>query len=274
MMPASRDRFRQLHQEGIFVMPNPWDAGSARFLASLGFPALATTSSGHAATLGRHDQNVTREELLAHARALAAAVNVPVSVDAERCFADSPEGVAETVRAIAETGAAGCSIEDYDPATDTIDALEVATERVAAAATAAGETGLVLTARAENHIYGIDDLDDTVRRLRSYRDAGAEVLYAPGLSDLDAIARLVREVEAPVNVLARGSGPSVAELASVGVRRVSTGGALARAAYTALRDAAQELLSEGTSAYAARAMPFDEIVAAFGGDALSSGVDE
>lgn len=264
-MTAQTDSFRKLHTDGIFLMPNPWDAGSARFLESMGFPALATTSSGHAATLGRGDQAVTREELLGHARAVATAVEVPVNVDAERCFADDPEGVAATVGAIAETGAAGCSIEDFDPATRAIDPLEAAIERVAAASRAARESGLVLTARAENHLYGIDDLDDTITRLRAYRDAGAEVVYAPGLVDLDSIARVVSEVEVPVNVLALASGPSVAELESVGVRRVSTGGALTRAAFTALRDAARELMGEGTSSYAGRSLSFGEIVDAFAG---------
>ena len=144
-----RERFRELHRDGLFVMPNAWDIGSARLLVSVGFEAIATTSSGHAASLGRADQQVTRDELLAHVEALAAAVDVPLSVDAERCFADDPAGIGETVELIAEAGAAGCSIEDYDPATDAIDALDVAVERVAAAADAAKTHGLVLTARAE-----------------------------------------------------------------------------------------------------------------------------
>lgn len=258
-----RKRFRELHDDGLFVMPNPWDLGSARLLASLGFPALATTSSGHAATLGRTDQHVRRDELLAHAAALAAGVDVPLSVDAERCFADDPRGVAETVELIAQTGAAGCSIEDYDPAPGRIDPIEEAVERVAAAAEAARTHGLVLTARAENHLHGIDDLADTIARLCAYRDAGAEVVYAPGLVDLDQITRLVREVGVPVNVLARPNGPSVAELASVGVRRVSTGGALARAAYGALMRGARELLDTGTSTYLADAVIDAELAAAF-----------
>ncbi|HKX75105.1 MAG TPA: isocitrate lyase/phosphoenolpyruvate mutase family protein [Acidimicrobiia bacterium] len=259
-----RDRFRELHAGGTFVMPNPWDPGSARFLASMGFPALATTSSGHAFSMGRIDQQVTRDELLAHAASIAAAVEIPLNVDSERCFADTPAGVAETVRLIAETGAAGCSIEDYDPATSEIHTLEWAAERVEAAARAAKAAGLVLTARAENHLYGADDLDDTIARLVAYRDAGADVVYAPGLKDLDQIARLVREVEVPVNVLALASGPSVSDLATVGVRRVSTGGALSRAAFTGLRDAAQELLTFGTSTYAASAVTSAELAAAFG----------
>ena len=258
-----RERFRILHDDGLFVMPNPWDLGSARLLTALGFPALATTSSGHAASLGRVDQHVTRDELLAHAAAMAAAVDVPLNVDAERCFADDPDGVAETVHLIAGTGAAGCSIEDYDPATGRIDPLDVAAERVAAAARVAERHGLVLTARAENHLYGIDDLDDTIARLEAYRDAGADVAYAPGLTSPDDIARLVREVDAPVNVLALPAGPSIPDLASAGVRRVSTGGALARAAYGALLSAAQELLETGTSTYATTALSDTDRDAAF-----------
>jgi 2-methylisocitrate lyase-like PEP mutase family enzyme len=251
MTVARRDRFRQLHRDGLFVMPNPWDVGSARLLASLGFPALATTSSGHAATLGRTDQQVTRDEMLAHAAELAAAVDVPLNVDAERCFGDDPAGVADTVRLIATTGAAGCSIEDYDPAARGIDAIEVATERVAAAAGAAHRDGLVLTARAENHLYGIDDLADTISRLVAYAAAGADVVYAPGLVSLDDIAAVVAAVAVPVNVLARPDAPAVPQLAAAGVRRVSTGGALAAAAYRTITAAARELLASGTSTYAA-----------------------
>ena len=244
-----RQRFRELHRAGLFVMPNPWDIGSARLLASMGFEALATTSSGHGASLGRSDQHVTRDELLAHVRARSAAVDVPLNVDAERGFADDPAGVAETVGLIAEAGAAGCSVEDYDPAQGRIEPLEVAIERVAAAAESARTHGIVLTGRAENHLYGIDDLGDTIRRLRAYRDAGAEVLYAPGLAELADIRRVVEEVEAPINALALRHGPAIAELAAIGVRRVSTGGGLARAAYGALISAARELQTAGTSTY-------------------------
>ncbi len=256
-----RDRFRALHRDGLFIMPNPWDVGSARVLASLGFKALATTSSGHAAALGRPDQNVTRAELIAHVEALAAAVDLPLNVDAERCFADDPAGVAHTVELIAQAGAAGCSIEDYDPERGSIDRLEVATERVAAAAEAGGKHGVVLTARAENHLYGIADLDDTIRRLSAYRDAGAEVVYAPGLVDPQEISRLVDEVQAPVNVLALRHGPSVPELAGLGVRRVSTGGGLARAAYGAMMAAARELQTAGTSTYLDEAIQEAELEA-------------
>jgi 2-methylisocitrate lyase-like PEP mutase family enzyme len=244
-----RRRFVELHAVGTFVMPNPWDVGSARLLESLGFPALATTSSGFAASLGRLDQQVTLDELLAHVVTLVDAVDIPLSVDAERLYADEPEGVAETARLIAGTGAAGFSIEDYDPVRERLDPLPEAVARVAAAAEVARSHGLVVTARAENHLYGVDDLDDTITRLRAYREAGAHVVYAPGLSRLDDIARVVREVDLPVNVLALRSGPSVRELASVGVRRVSTGGALAWAAYGALVAAGNELLGSGTSGY-------------------------
>jgi len=234
------------------VIPNPWDVGSATILVELGFEALATTSSGHAMSLGRRDGEVTRDEMVDHVATLARAVEVPVHVDAERCFADTPEGVAETVHLLAATGAAGFSIEDWDRATGEVDPIDVATARVAAAVKAAAEHGMVVTARAENHIRNHPDLDDTIARLVSYRDQGAEVLYAPGLVVLDEIARLVREVAAPVNVLALPNGPSVPELASVGVRRVSTGGALAHHAYGALRRAGRELHDEGTSTYGTR----------------------
>ncbi|MDQ3554530.1 MAG: isocitrate lyase/phosphoenolpyruvate mutase family protein [Chloroflexota bacterium] len=257
-----RERFRALHRDGLFLMPNPWDVGSARLLASLGFKALATTSSGHAAALGRPDQNVTRDELLAHVEALVAAVDVPLNVDAERCFADTPAGVAETVESIARAGAAGCSIEDYDPQRGTIDPLQAAVERVAAAAEVASRHGVLLTARAENHLYGIDDLDDTVTRLIAYRDAGAEVVYAPGLVDGAAISSVVQRVGIPVNVLALRNGPSVAELAAIGVRRVSTGGSLARAAYGALVTAARELQTAGTSTYLDAAITGSDLDAA------------
>ena len=257
-----RERFRAMHDDGLFVMPNAWDIGSARLLASIGFEAIATTSSGHAASLGRADQEVSRDELLDHVRELVAAVGLPISVDAERCFADDPIGVARTVELIAAAGAAGFSIEDYDPATRSIDAIDVATERVAAASEAARKHGMVLTARAENHQYDIDDLADTIERLLAYRAAGADVLYAPALIDRGQIERLVDAVDAPVNVLAMRAGPSVPELAVLGVRRVSTGGGLARAAYGALIAAARELQTTGTYAYLDSAVPTNELEAA------------
>ncbi|MEV4639341.1 isocitrate lyase/phosphoenolpyruvate mutase family protein [Actinoplanes sp. NPDC049548] len=264
-MTSPRDRFRALHISGIFVMPNPWDAGSARLLEHLGFPALATTSSGLAASLGRLDQQVTRDELVAHVAAVTSAVTVPVSVDAEWCFADSADGIAETVDLLAQAGAAGISIEDYDPAAQLVVTKQLATERVAAAARACRRHGVVLTARAENHLYGHAGLDDTIDRLRAYRDAGADVLYAPGLTSPADIGRLVESVAAPVNVLAVAGAPPVAELGTLGVRRVSTGGALAWAAYGALRDAARELLSSGTTTFRERALTGEELSAALRG---------
>jgi 2-methylisocitrate lyase-like PEP mutase family enzyme len=246
---SHRARFSSLHESGLFVMPNAWDAGSARLLAHLGFPALATTSLGHAASLGKVDQAVTRDELLEHVASLTAAVDLPISVDAERCFADDPAGVAETVTLLADAGAAGCSIEDYDPAHGEIDALEMAVERVAAAADAAHRQGMTLTARAENHVYELGDIDDTIVRLRAYRSAGADVVYAPRMTDADEIRRVVQATDAPVNVLAMRHTPPVPVLADLGVRRVSTGGGLARAAYGALRTAADELRRSGSSAY-------------------------
>jgi 2-methylisocitrate lyase-like PEP mutase family enzyme len=247
-----RARFRELHQEDrLFLMPNPWDLGSARLLERVGFPALATTSAGFAWSLGKPDQQVTRDELVAHVAAIAGAVSVPLNVDSERLYPDEPGGVAETVRLLAAAGAAGCSIEDYNPATDAIDPLEEAADRVVEAEEAAREAGIVLTGRCEHHIRGVDDLDATIERLTAYRDAGADCLYAPGLTQIDQIRRVVDEVAAPVNVLALPAGPPVGELEAIGVRRVSTGSLLAGTAYGALVAAARELFHEGTSGYAA-----------------------
>jgi 2-methylisocitrate lyase-like PEP mutase family enzyme len=262
-----RARFRALHaRDQLFVMPNPWDIGSARLLASRGFEALATTSAGFAWSLGKLDQNVTRDELVAHVASLADATPLPLNVDSERCYPDDPGGVANTVELLAGAGAAGFSIEDYNPATDSIDGVEVAAEQVAVAAEAAHRLAdpMVLTGRAENHIHGVDDIDDTIARLIAYRDAGADVVYAPGLSDLDQIAAVVKAVAVPVNVLALPSGPTTSELASVGVRRVSTGGSLARSAYGALLAGAQELQADGTSTYAAGGLSGEAVQAAFG----------
>ncbi len=267
MSDERRARFRALHSlEQLFVMPNPWDVGSARLLEVSGFEALATTSAGFAWSIGKLDQGVTREELVAHVAGLVDATSVPLNVDSERCYPDDPGGVAETVELLAGAGAAGLSIEDYDPASGTIDDVEVATERVAMVADAAHllSEPMVVTGRAENHIRGVDDLDDTIARLIAYRDAGADAVYAPGLSDLEQIAAVVEAVGVPVNVLALPGGPSVAELASVGVRRVSTGSLLAGAAYAALIAGAQELGSVGTSRYAERAVSRDLLQAAFG----------
>lgn len=263
-MSEMTDRFRALHSDGTFVMPNPWDLGTARFLESLGFSALATTSWGFAASLGRPDQTVTRDEMVAHTAALVAAIKVPLNIDSERCYAEDLAGVTKTVRLLGEAGAAGCSIEDYNPVTRAIDPIDLATERVAAAAEGAKESGLVLTARAENPFYGVHDLDDTIARLCSYRDAGAEVMYAPGLVDADQIARVVAETGAPVNVLARSNGPSVQRLGELGVRRISTGGAIARASFELLNKAARELLDQGTSTYTVGTLTADDYKKAFG----------
>jgi 2-methylisocitrate lyase-like PEP mutase family enzyme len=247
-------------------MPNPWDVGSARLLTASGFEALATTSAGLAWSLGKLDQQVTRDELIAHVARLAEATPLPLNVDSERCYPDEPGGIVETVALLADAGAAGFSIEDYDPATGSVDNVEVAAERVALAAEAAHRRRdpLVLTGRAENAIRGVDDLDDTIARLVAYRDAGADVVYAPGLRELDQIAAVVEAVGIPVNVLLLANGPTVAELASVGVRRASTGGAPAGAAYGALLAAAQELLTDGTSSYADRGLSRKALEDAFG----------
>ena len=230
--PANlRARLLALHRKGHpLLLPNPWDAGTARLFASLGFEALATTSSGSAATQGRMDGGLDREATLSHAGGIAAATGLPVTADLENGFADDPAGVAETVRRAREAGLAGCSIEDYS-GTRIYDA-GLAADRVAAAVEAAhrGPAPLVLTARAENHLRGRTDLDDTIARLQAFERAGADVLYAPGLSDLVDIERVVEAVDAPVNVLIWPGGPTVKQLASVGGRahlrgrRVQSGG--------------------------------------------------
>jgi 2-methylisocitrate lyase-like PEP mutase family enzyme len=263
---VTRARFRELHAaEGLFVMPNPWDVGSAKLLASCGFEALATTSAGFAWSLGKLDQKVTRDELVEHVAALASATDLPLNVDSERCYPDDPGGVAETVALLAEAGAAGCSIEDHNPATNSIDPVDVAASKVGEAAEVAHSLSdpMVLTGRCENHLHGIDDLDDTIARLVAYRDAGADCVYAPGLTDLDEIAKLVRAVGVPVNVLTLPSGPSIPQLASVGVRRVSTGSLLAAAAYGRLMAGARELLTDGTSRYVEGRVSSEELGAAF-----------
>jgi len=228
-------------------MPNPWDVGSARLLEAAGFEALATTSAGFAWSLGRLDQSVARDELVTHVAALTAATTLPLNVDSERCYPDEPGGVAETVRLLAEAGAAGCSIEDWNPATGTIDDVNAASEAVAQAAEAARAFNppLVLTGRAENHIHGVDDLEDTIARLVAYRDAGADVVYAPGLLEIRQFERVVEAVGVPVNALVLPPGPSVDELAAAGVRRVSTGAGLALAAYGTMFANARELEAGG-----------------------------
>jgi 2-methylisocitrate lyase-like PEP mutase family enzyme len=262
--PDKAQQFLQLHDgDRPLLLPNPWDIGAAVLFASMGFQALATTSSGHAASLGRPDGQVSLEEALAHAEQLVNATPLPVSADLENCFADDPEGVAATVRAAATTGLAGCSIEDYTKGDDApIYDLDLARARVEAAADAAhaGPVRLVLTARAENHLHGCKDLADTIARLQAYQEAGADVLYAPGIKSAEDIRELVRSVDRPVNVLAMAGCPSVAELAELGVRRISVGGAFAFAAYAAAAEAAHELLDQGTYGYAAGAAAGRDVV--------------
>jgi len=251
---SAADDFLALHRPGEpLLMANAWDAGSAVLLASLGFKALATTSSGFAATLGRLDGSVSREEALTHGATLAEAVDVPVSGDLENGFADDPEGVAETVRGAIIAGLAGCSIEDHTGREDDpIYPFEAAVERVAAAVRAA-DGRIVLTARCERLLYGMDDLGEIVRRLQAFAEAGADVLFAPGLARLEDIRTVVAEVDRPVNVLTVRGGPTMAELAEAGVARVSVGGAFAFTALAAVADAAEELLGPGTTGFLDRA---------------------
>jgi 2-methylisocitrate lyase-like PEP mutase family enzyme len=261
MIPQSQaqlaERFRALHRTGRpLLLPNPWDAGSARLLASLGFEALATTSSGFAATLGRLDGSVGRGDSLLHAAAIVAATELPVSADLENGFAPAPEQVAVTAAEAAQAGLAGFSIEDsagdeHQPILE----LGLATERIAAAAAIAhaGPARLVLTARAENYLHGRPDLADTIARLQAYQEAGADVLYAPGIKSADDIRVVVESVDRPVNVLALPGVPPVSELAALGVSRVSVGGAFAFAAIGALVEAARELSEAGTYGFAERA---------------------
>lgn len=251
-------RFLSLHRSGEpLLLPNPWDLGSAKLLASLGFQALATTSSGFAATLGRNDGSVTREEAMVHAAVIVAATSLPVSADLENAFADEPAAVAETIGLGIEVGLAGGSVEDFTGRTDDpIYDHRFAAERIAAAAEAAhaGPVHFVLTARAENYLHGRPDLADTIARLQAYQEAGADVLYAPGLRAIEDIRRLIREVDRPVNVLAIGGdppAPTVPELAEAGVSRISVGGSFAFAALGALVNAATELRDHGTYGYRA-----------------------
>jgi 2-methylisocitrate lyase-like PEP mutase family enzyme len=242
--------FRRLHESGCFVMPNPWDLGSARLLEDLGFRAVATTSSGFAWTLGRPDNHVTLDEALAHMRAVAHAVEVPVNADFEGGFAGEPEKVAVHVSRAVGTGVAGLSIEDStgDAANPLFD-LDLAVERVRAARHAIDQSGtdVVLTGRSEGFIVGRADLAETIRRLTAYAEAGADCLYAPGIRKPGEIAAVVKAVAPkPVNVLAHGDFTTVAELAKAGVRRISIGGALARVALTAFLEAAEEIAREGT----------------------------
>ncbi len=227
-------------------MPNAWDVGSARILEHIGFRALATTSSGSAATEGLLDGQLGRDAALAHATRLAAAVDVPVSADLENCFGDEPSEVAQTIEAALQTGIAGASVEDWSGSA--IYDIRLATERVRAA-TEVASGRLVITARAENHIRGVTDLDDTIARLQAYQQAGATVLFAPGLRSAEEIRRVMECTEVPLSVLAMPGVPPVDELAALGVRRLSVGGAFAFSAYGAVAHAARELQKSGTYEY-------------------------
>ena len=247
-------RFLELHRPGDpLVMPNPWDIGSAKLMASLGFEALATTSSGFAATLGRLDGGVSRDEALAHAAAIVQATDLPVSADLENCFAEDPEGVAETARGAVAAGLAGFSIEDYDPDADAIYERARAVERVRAAvevAHAAPGGPLVVTARAEGYLREQQpDREEIIGRLQAYQEAGADVLFAPGPVDSETVSAIVSSLDRPVNVLARKGAPPVSELGKLGVARISVGGALAFTAVGGWVGAARELREQGTYAY-------------------------
>jgi 2-methylisocitrate lyase-like PEP mutase family enzyme len=257
------DRFRELHQAGCFVIPNPWDLGSARVLAQLGFKALATTSCGLAWTLGVRDHAITLDQKLSHLRDMAAAVPVPVNADFEKGFAVAPKDVAANVTAAAATGIAGLSIEDStgDPSNPLFE-LSLAIERIRAAREALDKTGtgVLLTGRSEGFLAGRPDLDETIRRLNAYADAGAECLYAPGLRTVDEIRAVVSAVAPkPVNALIGSDIATVDELARFGVRRISVGGGLARAAWTGFLQAAKEIAERGTFAELGRVVPFPEI---------------
>ena len=252
-MTAQQDRvaaFRSLHSAGCFVMPNPWDVGSARALEQLGFPALATTSAGFAWTIGRPDGGVTLDQTLDHLRAVSAAVTVPVNADFEGGYAVAPEQVAEHVRRAAGTGIAGLSIEDSTgDADDPLHDIRLAVERVRAARQAidATGTGIVLTARSEGFVVGRPDIDETVRRLRAYADAGADCLYAPRISTVEQVRAVVAAVAPkPVNLLVNAPFVTVAEAAALGVRRISVGGTLARTAWGGFLAAAREIADDGT----------------------------
>lgn len=264
------DRFRALHQgPGAFIIANPWDAGSARILEGLGFAALATSSGGFAGTLGRRDGRVTRDEALAHARAVVAAVDLPVSADLENGFGHAPEAAAETVRLAAGTGLVGCSIEDATGEKDRPRyELAEATERVAAAAEAARATGFAftLTGRCENFIRGNPDLDDTIRRLQAYEKAGADVLMAPGLPDLDAVRAVCAAISKPFNFMVgiKGRSFAKADLEAAGVRRISLATSLYRAAVTGLIAAATEATEKGTFGFVETSLATPELNAFWG----------
>jgi 2-methylisocitrate lyase-like PEP mutase family enzyme len=263
------EAFRALHQrEGAFIIPNPFDAGSARLLAHLGFEALATTSAGYAFSVGQRDNTIGRDQMMLHAAAIVSATPLPVSADLEHGFGDDPDVVAETIRRGAEVGLVGCSIEDSTKRTDDpLYELGMAAERIRAAAEAARSLPFpfTLTARAENFLVGKPDLDDAIRRLQAYQEAGADVLYAPGLRSRDDIASVVRSVDRPVNVLmGLPDVPlSLSDLSSLGVKRVSVGSALSRAALGAFLRAATEMREHGTFTFASDAVSYRDVSAMF-----------
>ena len=257
-MPTDRpsSAFRDLHyRAGAFIIPNPWDAGSAKILAGMGFEALATTSAGFAFSLARKDGGVSSAEMLDHCRAIVAATPLPVSADLEKGFGDTPESAADTIRQAAATGLAGASLEDFsgDPSRPIFD-FGLAVERIAAAAEAAKALGrdFVLTARAENFLRGNPDLDDTIKRLQAFADAGADVLYAPALGSLDQIRTVCSAVSKPVNVLV-GAKATLADLEAAGAKRLSVGSGLARLAYGSVIQAAKEMRENGTFTFAGNA---------------------
>jgi len=271
---AKGRRFRDLHRrDGAFIMPNAWNAGSARMLSLAGFEAIATTSAGvcFGKGLPDYEDRLTREEMLARYAEIAAAVDLPVSGDLEAGYGDTPEAVAETIRLSVAAGMVGGSIEDHrnDPAAPLYD-IEQAADRVRAAREAADRTGIpyTLTARAECYLVGHPDpFAESVRRLNRYREAGADCLYAPGVKDADTIAALVAAVDGPVNVVMglAGAALSAAELSALGVRRISVGGSLARATFAVIRDAAREMAESGTFSFAEKAISDRELTAIFAG---------
>jgi len=266
--------FRELHQrDRAFIIPNPWDAGTARLLAHLGFEALATTSAGYAFSEGQRDNTVSRQQMMAHVSAIVAATDLPVSADLENCFGDAPEVVAETIRLAAAAGVAGGSVEDMSPEAFSNDPAhpiyehQHAAERVRAASEAAHALpfAFTLTARAENYLVGRPDLKDTIKRLQAYQEAGADVLYAPGLATKDDIAAVVSSLDRPVNVVMglQGVQLSLDELSAIGVRRVSVGSSLSRTALGAFLRAAREMREHGTFTFANEAVSFKEISGMF-----------
>ncbi|MEQ8354938.1 MAG: isocitrate lyase/phosphoenolpyruvate mutase family protein [Kiloniellaceae bacterium] len=263
--------FQALHEgPGAFIIPNPWDAGTARILASLGFPALATTSFGVSNVLGREDARVTGDEVLDNCRVIASATSLPVNVDLENGFADEPVAAASMIGLAAQAGAVGGSIEDATGNRDRpIYDFQLAVERVQAAVEAAQALPFpfVLTARAENLLHGRDDLDDTVKRLQAFEEAGADVLYAPGLKDLETIRSVVAAVNKPVNVVMGFADPTITvdQLSDVGVKRISIGGALSRFALAAVVKAAREVREEGRFTFLREALPATEILGIFRG---------